>query len=108
MLWNKLKKVYNRVTANSESDTDDDGYLSHRAEWHAAAWGFSIAFLAALMNEPAWLVVGIGWLFTRAGDRKVPEFVPYKDQLVNESLYVFGHAVAGIILALVVRTVFNI
>lgn len=98
-MLNKLKKAVlkleDRFTATNESDTIDNGYLSYRAEWHSAAWGFAVGFLAVLTGQINWLVLGIGWLFTRGADGKVPGYIPYPNQFIKESGYLIGHCVAG-------------
>lgn len=96
-----LQRIYNRILADSEADSDADGYLSYRAEWHAAAWGLATGILFALLQEPAVLVAGVGWVFTRKGD--APGWLPYPQQFGKESLYVIGHAVAGIVVGLLIR-----
>lgn len=100
-----LKEIYNRILSDNESESEASGYLSTRAEWHSAAWGFSTAFLSIFFMRPEIFIASVGWMFTRAGDRKVPEFIPYKDQFLKESLYVFAHAIPGIALGYIARVV---
>lgn len=84
------------VTAEDESESKPDGYLTTRAEWHSAAWGFSVAFIAVFLMELWIIIAGIGWIFTRAADDSVPDYVPYPKQFMKESLYVIAHAILGI------------
>jgi len=100
---NPLRRLYNRILAKSESDSEANGYLSYRAEWHAAAWGLASGILFALLQEPAVLVAGVGWVFTSPGD--APDWLPYPRQFVKESLYLIGHAVAGVLIGLGIRAV---
>ncbi|MEF8808926.1 hypothetical protein [Natronomonas sp.] len=86
------------ISADSESDTERKGYLSWRGEWHAAAWGFSVAFVAAVTGHAWILLVGVGWVFTRAKDE--PGFLPFPGQFKKESLYLIAHAVPGYLLGL--------
>lgn len=95
-----IREIYRRILARSESAREASGYLSWRGEWHAAAWGFSAAFLAFAIGEIMILIAAIGWIFTRAGDREIPDYVPYPRQFIDESLYVIGHAVPGAILGI--------
>lgn len=97
----KLKQIYQRILADSESESENNGYLSWRGEWHAAAWGVSIGLLYALTNEPMFIIAGVGWLLTRAGDRKIPDYIPYPKQFVKESLYVIAHIPLGVVLGIV-------
>lgn len=82
----------NDFLANSEAKSERDGYLSYRAEWHAATWGVACAIIALVTGNIQSLSVGVGWLLTRGGDRKVPEIIPYPKQFMKESLYVIAHA----------------
>lgn len=91
--------------ADSERDSDRNGYLSFRAEWHAATWGLSAGLLAILTGQMVILVGIVGWLFTRAGDTKVPEYIPYPKHFKKESAYLLGHMVAGILLGILLRAV---
>ena len=91
-----IRRIHSRVTADNESESEGEGYLSTRAEWHSAAWGFSTAFIAVFLMELWILVAAIGWIFTRAADDNVPNYVPYPKQIMKESLYVVAHAIAGI------------
>jgi hypothetical protein len=103
MIRDLIASIHARLTADSERATEAEGYLSYRAEWHSAAWGFGVGLLAVALGRFELLAVGIGWLFTRGADGKVPEIVPYPKQFVNESGYVIGHAAAGIVVGLGVR-----
>ncbi|QLH82476.1 hypothetical protein [Halosimplex pelagicum] len=100
---NPLRRLYNRILAESESDSEANGYLSWRGEWHAAAWGLSVGVLFALTREPAVLIAGVGWVFTRKGD--APGWLPYTRQFAKETLYVIAHSVAGVLLGLLVQAV---
>lgn len=91
-----IERIHSRVTADDESESEGQGYLSTRAEWHSAAWGFSTAFLAIFLMQLWILMAAIGWIFTRAADDEVPDYIPYPEQFVKESLYVVAHAIAGI------------
>lgn len=95
----------NDFLADSEAESDRDGYLSYRAEWHPAAWGGAAGLLATITGQMHLLVGAVGWVLTRAGDGKVPEYLPYPSQFKRESAYLLGHAVAGVLLGLVIRIV---
>lgn len=95
----------NDFLAPSESESDRDGYLSHRAEFHAAAWGLAVGALVTLTGQLALLAGTLGWLFSRGGDRKVPEYIPYPDQFRRESAYLVGHLFGGVVVGLVLRAV---
>jgi len=95
----------NDFLANSEAESDRQGYLSYRAEWHSAAWGLSVGILATLTGQLPILAAVVGWLFTRGGDIKVPGYIPYPQQFRRESAYLLGHMVAGIVVGLGLRAV---
>lgn len=87
--------LLDRLTADSEADTEAEGYLSYRAEWHAAAWGFAAAFFAFGAGQPWLLAAALGWLLTARTARDAPGYIPYPKQFLKESAYVFGHGIAG-------------
>jgi len=86
----------NDFLANSEAESNRSGYLSYRAEFHAAAWGVAAAIAYLVTKEPTVALLGIGWVFSRSADGKVPGWLPYPKQFAKESLYVAGHF-AGVI-----------
>lgn len=86
-----LDRIRKAVAADDETDTAWDGYLSTRAEWHAAAWGLCAAFIAAFTGEPYVFVTATGWILTR-GSGRLPK------ELAKEAVYVAGHAVPGFLL----------
>lgn len=93
-------------SANSESESSREGYLSYRGEWHAAAWGFSVGLLSGVTGFIPILVGGVGWIFTNP--EKPPGWLPYHRQFAHESLYVLGHAVVGLPIGVAIRiVVFN-
>lgn len=92
-----IKRIYDRVTADDESESKAKGYLSTRAEWHSAAWGLSAGFISAVLLQFWILIAAIGWMFSRASDRKAPDYIPYPKQFLKESLYVIAHVVVGLI-----------
>jgi hypothetical protein len=98
-----LDRLYDRILADSERDSEASGYLSYRAEWHAAAWGLSVGLLAMFLGRPEILAAGVGWIFTRGRDGDAPDWLPYPRQFGKESLYVIGHAVGGIAIGLGLR-----
>jgi len=89
--------------ADSEGESDRSGYLSYRAEWHAAAWGLAAGLLAMLTGQFIVVTGVVGWLFSRAGDGKVPGYIPYPKQFRQESAYLLGHLVAGLVVGLGAR-----
>lgn len=89
--------------ADSEQASDREGYLSYRAEWHSAAWGFAAGLVAVVSGQLVVVAATVGWLFTRAGDSEVPGFIPYPKQFRKESAYLLGHMVAGLGVGLGVR-----
>lgn len=98
-----LRDIYNRILADDESESEASGYLSHRGEWHSAAWGFAAGFVAFATGHPEFLAVAVGWIFTRSADRKIPGIVPYPSQLKKEPLYVIAHVIPGAALGLVAQ-----
>lgn len=103
-LFSRLVKwAQSDFLADSEAESGRQGYLSYRAEWHAAAWGISVGVLYVVTGKPLFITLGVGWLFTRGVDSSIPEYVPYPSQLVNESLYVIGHTTAVILINLTIR-----
>lgn len=100
-----LYQLYHRILANSESESEANGYLSYRAEWHAAAWGFAVGLLFVLTGKPVVLMAGVGWVFTSAGAGDAPGWLPYPKQFAKESLYVIGHAVVGVGIGSLIRLV---
>jgi len=102
MLSKKLKQLrewaQSDFLADSEADSDRQGYLSWRGEWHSAAWGVASAILFIVTGEPAILLAGVGWVFTRAADEQAPGYLPYPKQFAKESLYLLAHAVAVLVL----------
>lgn len=99
------RSIYNRILADSEGDSEATGYLTHKAEWHSALWGLSVGFISGVTGQWGILLAGVGWLFTRAADSDVPDYIPYPKQFVKESGYVLGHALAGSILGVVVNVI---
>lgn len=99
------RSIYDRILADDEGESVGDGYLSHKAEWHSALWGLSVGFVSGVTGQWAILLAGVGWLFTRAADSDVPDYIPYPKQFIKESGYVLGHALAGSILGVVVNTI---
>lgn len=99
------RSIYNRILAKDEGESEGNGYLSTRAEWHSALWGLSVGFVSGVTGQWGILFAGVGWLFTRAADRNVPDYIPYPKQFVKESGYVLGHALGGSILGVVVNLV---
>lgn len=97
-----IRRFLRGIRADSEAENDRDGYLSTRAEWHSAAWGFSSLFLATFFRrwELAGLVVGT-LLTGHRGRREVN--LPYPRQILKEALYALAHGVVGVVLALLVR-----
>lgn len=95
-----LRRLYRRLLADSEADTDGKGYLSHRAETHAAAWGLGCGILFGVTGERWILTVGVLWLFTRDRAGDAPAIVPYPRQFARESGYVIGHTAVGIVIGL--------
>lgn len=91
------------VLADSEADSDRNGYLSWVGEWHSAVWGFAAAFLAAVTGELPILVAAVGWLFTTPSKGDAPQWLPYPSQFRTESLYLIAHAVAGLAVGVVAR-----
>jgi hypothetical protein len=89
--------------ADSEAASERDGYLSYRAEWHAAAWGLAAGFLATLTGRLSLLATVVAWLASRGGDTAVPGVVPYPAQFRTESAYLLGHMAAGVALGVVAR-----
>lgn len=84
--------------ADSESESERQGYLSYRAEFHAAAWGFSVGVLYVITGNLWVLLGGIGWVFTGGSTSDPPRYLPYPKQFAKESLYMIGHAVGAILL----------
>lgn len=89
--------------ADSERASDREGYLSYRAEWHAAAWGMAAGIVAVVTGQLVVVAAVVGWLFSRAGDRTVPGYIPYPAQFKKESAYLLGHLVAGLVVGLGLR-----
>lgn len=102
------KSLYNRILAGSEGESSSNGYLSYRAEWHAAAWGVAVGFLYALTGDAMWITLGVGWLFTRGGDKEIPEYVPYPKQFMKESLYIIAHIPAGAAIGITIKMLIQI
>jgi hypothetical protein len=100
---NPFAWIQKTLLADSEAESERNGYLSWRGEWHAAAWGFSVALIAVLTGQWQILVAGVGWLFTRAGDKKAPGWLPYPRQFVKESGYLIGHAAGGVLVGIVLK-----
>lgn len=96
-----LAWVQRLFLADSEADSTRGGYLSYRAEWHAASWGFSVGVLAGVTGSLPILVGGVGWVFTSSKDP--PGWLPYPRQFAKESLYLLAHAVAGLAVGLALR-----
>lgn len=88
-----IKRLLEGIRADDESESEREGYLSWRGEFHAAAWGFSVAFLAALTGNIWILLIGVGWVFARRAS--APEWLPYPRQFAKESLYLIAHTVPG-------------
>lgn len=103
MIPDFLRGIYNRILADSESESEANGYLSYRAEWHAAAWGFAAFFTAFASGELALLAPAVGWILTARNARDAPGYIPYPKQFLKESAYLLGHGLAGAIVGLVVR-----
>jgi len=99
-----LARLLDRVLADSEADTESDGYLSWRAEWHAAAWGFASLFLATLFWRPEFAAAVVGWLLSGQISRRELN-VPYPQQIAKEAAYALGHGAAGVVIAIGLRTV---
>jgi len=97
-----IRALYKRLLADSEQDSDGDGFLSYRAETHALLVGFVIGFLALLTFSP-WPVAAIlSWVvLSEPKGLKLP----YKDQLRSESLYLLGGVVIGSPLGAALREV---
>jgi hypothetical protein len=93
--------IHRLLLAESEADSTRGGYLSYRAEWHAAAWGFAVAFLAGVTGSLPILLCGVGWVLTSSKDP--PGWLPYPEQFAKESLYLIGHAVPGYLIGLAIR-----
>ena len=104
MIPSIFEQIHDRLTADSEAESEPEGYLSYRAEWHAAAWGFTSLFLAMLFGR--WEIGGLVLGFLLTGQRKRSELnVPYPKQIAKESAYALGHGLVGAILGLAVNTV---
>lgn len=96
-LFQKILGLINaQLLAPTEEASERNGYLSYRAEWHAAAWGFATGAIYAITGDETVLIMGVGWVFTTAGDGDVPGYLPYPTQFLNESLYMIAHCVAAI------------
>lgn len=108
-LRDRLRKfeqwAQNDFLADSESESERSGYLSWRGEWHAAAWGLAAGVLAMVSGQMVVIAATVGWLFSRAGDGKIPGFIPYPGQFRSESAYLLGHLLAGVIVGLGMRVV---
>jgi len=98
MLKEYLRGIYERILADSESKSGPDGYLSYRAEWHSAAWGFAAAFFAFAAGQPWLLTAAVGWVLTAKNARDAPGYIPYPRQFLKESAYLFGHGIVGAVL----------
>lgn len=96
-----LEWIQRTLLADSESDSAREGYLSWRGEWHAASWGFGVAFLAGVTGFLPLLVAGLGWLATSPNN--APGWLPYPKQFVKESGYMIGHAVPGVLVGIGAR-----
>jgi len=94
-----IHRLLRRLGADSEGDRDADGYLSYRAEWHAAAWGFFAAFMAAFTGRIELLSAMAGFLLTGHRSRRKLR-VPYQSQIRHESLYALGHGAVGLVAGL--------
>lgn len=88
--------AYARILADSEEETEADGFLSWQGEWHAAWWGFAWGFIAAATGH-WWLLVGaIGWV-ALSPSCGYPEWVSYPSQFKKEMGYLAAFAVLGIV-----------
>lgn len=94
-----IDRIRNAVAADDESDTEWDGYMSTRAEWHAAVWGFAGAFLAAFVGDPYLFVSATGWIVTRGSGRLSRE-------LLKEAVYVVSHALPGLVFGMGMATIY--
>lgn len=95
-------EIEQRVTADSESETDAEGYLSYRAEWHSALFGLSVGFLAMLSGRVEVLGALVVWALrgsSEVGDLRLP----YLRQFTRETGYLLGHSLAGAGVGLVAR-----
>jgi hypothetical protein len=98
-LFTKLKAwAQNDFLANSESESNREGYLSYRAEWHAAAWGVAVGVLFVVTGNLWILLGGVGWVFTSGQTSDPPRYLPYPKQFARESLYMIGHTTLIIVL----------
>lgn len=95
-----IKTLYRLLTSSG-------GYISNRAEWHGALWGLGVGLIATLTGQWWIIIAGVGWMFTRAGDREVPGYIPYPKQFLKESGYVVGHLVGGVVLGVVIKFILN-
>ena len=95
-----IGKLYERILADSESESEASGYLSWRGEWHAALWGFGAVFLAFSLAQPALLSGALGWVLTAKNARDVPAYIPYPRQFLKESAYLLGHGLAGAVVGI--------
>lgn len=98
MLGQFLRSLYERILADSESESGPDGYLSYRAEWHSAAWGFAAAFFAFAAGQSWLLTAAVGWVLTARNARDAPGYIPYPKQFLKESAYLLGHGLLGALL----------
>jgi len=84
--------------APSESDSDRDGFLSYKAEWHALGWGFAAVFLATVTGQRELVAAVV--LFLVTGQRKRATLnLPYPKQITKESAYALGAGVVAYLLA---------
>jgi hypothetical protein len=101
MIPDRIKDTW---TADSEAASERDGYLSYRAEWHSAAWGFAVFFLATLTGRLELVGAVVVWALRGSTDAGKLN-LPYPKQFARETAYLLGHGLVGILLALPVRTV---
>lgn len=102
MVTDWLHRIHDRVTADSEAATEANGYLSYRAEWHSAAFGFAVAFLAVVTGRLE--VVGLLFAWALRGSTDAGKLnLPYPKQFAKESAYLLGHMLPGAALGLIVR-----
>lgn len=98
-----LTGLYERILADSEDDSEANGYLSHRAEWHSALWGFGAFFTAFVLGEPMLLSGAVGWVLTARNARDAPGYIPYPRQFLKESAYLLGHGLLGAVVGALAR-----
>lgn len=97
-----IRDLYRRLLANSESESDGDGFLSYRAETHALLVGLAIGFVAMLTQSVWPLAAILSWVVLSEPQGLK---LPYKDQLRNESLYLIGGIVNGSLFGAALRLV---